>query len=52
MAILVVKHPSPITFFCRRCGTEFVATYPSWHKTKTGKSCSCPTCSCACFKRD
>ena len=52
MAITYVKESNPITFFCKKCGTEFGATYPSWHKTDTGKSCPCPICGKSCFKHD
>ena len=50
MAIVITNTPKVIEFKCRKCGSGFIASYPSWRNTKTGYSCTCPTCHYSAFK--
>lgn len=50
MAVVVTNGPKNITFTCRRCGTTFIASYPSWSNTKKGYSCQCPVCPYSVWK--
>ncbi len=51
MSIVVTGAPKVIEFKCYKCGTTFLASYPSWSNTKKGYSCSCPTCPYTAYKK-